>query len=123
MKYKIIFKALDKKEYLYHATFKKFLPLIMQHGLGAQKRTLWSDSKLNTVYLSKDLDVAVSYAEVALDFEENEDLNYDDIIVLKIDSSKLDRDKLFVDSNVTDNKGDTLEYHGIIPFDIVEVIK
>jgi hypothetical protein len=35
---------------------------------------------------------------------------------LTIDAAQLDSNKLFIDQNVQDNEGDTLEYRGIIPF-------
>jgi hypothetical protein len=38
---------------LYHATFKQRLRGIKKLGLGANKRKLWSDSKLGVVYLAR----------------------------------------------------------------------
>lgn len=38
---------------LYHATFKQRLRGIKKFGLGANKRKLWSDSKLGVVYLAR----------------------------------------------------------------------
>lgn len=116
MKYRIRFKALDKKEYLYHATFKKFLPSIERAGLGSKDRVLWDESKRNKIYFAIDPEIARSYAEIALDFPTNSDLDYRDIVVLQIDISKLDRSKLMLDENVKDNDGSTLEYQGIIPY-------
>lgn len=116
MKYRIRFKALDKKEYLYHATFKKFLPSIQRSGLGNKNRILWDESKRNKIYFATDPDTARSYAEVALDFPSNSDLNEDDIIILRVDTLKLDKTKLSLDENVIDNDGSTLEYQGIVPY-------
>lgn len=100
-------------KYLYHATYKQLLGSIKRHGLGATKQTYWTDSKPGVVYLSTDEDVAVSYAEA----NENVPEEYiDNIVVLKIPFDSLDPNFLFIDENVQDNDGVTLEYHKIIPF-------
>ena len=118
---------MDIPKYLYHATYKPFLNSIKKNGLGNTRRKMWSDSVRGVVYLALDFDVAVSYAETAEWLDELDDDKYekyaDNIIVLKIDTSLLDKDKFFIDSNVLDNDGDTLEYHGVIPFSsVVEVV-
>lgn len=116
---------LDIPQYLYHATYKPFLKSIKEKGLGNTRRKMWSDSKRGVVYLAKDKDVAYSYAENAewLDDVEDYDKYADNIIVLKIDTSKLDKSKLFDDENVLDDDS-TVEYHGVIPFDtVVEIIE
>ncbi len=41
------------------------------------------------------------------------------IIVLTIDASKLDPDKIFDDANVRNESTDTVEYRGVIPWDAV----
>lgn len=113
-------------QYLYHATYKPFLKSIKEKGLGNTRRKMWSDSKgKGVVYLALDKDVAYSYAETAewLDDVEDYDKYADNIIVLKIDTNKLDKSKFFKDENVL-NDDSTIEYHGIIPFDaIVEVME
>jgi len=113
-------------QYLYHATYKPFLKSIKEKGLGNTGRKMWSDSKgRGVVYLALDKDVAYSYAETAewLDDVEDYDKYADNIIVLKIDTNKLDKEKLFIDENVLDNDS-TVEYHGIIPFtSVVKVIE
>ena len=43
----------------------------------------------------------------------------DNIIILHIDTSKLDLSKLSMDKNVQDNEGDTLEYAGVIPYSAI----
>ena len=106
---------------LYHATFEPLLGKIKAEGLGgSSSKRLWTDSKRGVVYLALDPIVAESYAEVA--FMENESIPEsweDKIIILVIDSAKLDKTKLVTDLNVLDNDGDTLEYHGVIPFSSV----
>jgi hypothetical protein len=75
------------------------------------------------VYLADDPDIAESYAE------ENENCNedwLDEIIIFKIPIIALDKSKLFVDQNVIVdiNAGEiphTYEYHGIIPFDSLQI--
>ena len=96
---------------LYHATYKQRLKNIQLKGLGAGGRRNWPDSRPGVVYLALTPDVAESYAETAMD-----DLDVDwDIIILKIDTTKLDPSKFYLDSNVQDNQGDTVEYYGVIP--------
>ena len=106
------YKIFNMPKYLYHATYRPLLKSIVKNGLGNTTRKNWSDSKQGVVYLAKDLNVAESYAE------ENENLKnedwLDEIIILKIDINDLDKTKLKIDSNVQDNQGDTLEYHGTI---------
>ena len=102
---------------LYHATYRPLLKSIKQHGLGGDKaQAKWEDSKPGVVYLSTDPDVAESYAESS-DVVPEEWL--DTIVILKIDASKLDQSKLMTDQNVLDNSGDTLEYHGVIPVNLI----
>ncbi len=45
----------------------------------------------------------------------------DNIIILKVDTSKLDKSKLFIDQNVQNNEGDTLEYRGTIPWEALSL--
>jgi len=106
---------------LYHSTYKPLLKSIMTLGLGAKSsKYKWEDSKKGVVYLATSLDVAKSYAETA-DSPPEEWL--DVIVTLQIDASKLDKSKLKLDSNVHDNAGDTLEYHGVIPPSIMKVVE
>lgn len=105
---------------LYHATYKPLLNKIKQDGLDTTKsKKAWEDSKPGLVYLATDLDVAASYAESS---DMVPDSYLDNIIVLHIDTSKLDSSKLSVDKNVQDNAGDTLEYSGVIPFSAITKI-
>lgn len=110
---------LKKENFLYHATYKPLLQSIKENGLGSEKsKRNWNDSKPGYVYLTKDKDVAISYAETS-DTVPEEWL--DEIIVLRIDIEKIDKTKLGLDTNVLDNKGDTLQYRGIIPFSSIKV--
>lgn len=129
MKQRRVLESLDKPEelsipkYLYHATYKPFLKSIKEKGLGNTRRKMWSDSVEGVVYLADDADVAYSYAETAEWLDDIEDYaKYaNNIIVLKINSDKLDKTKLKRDANVIDGDS-TFEYHGIIPFDFIEEI-
>lgn len=76
----------------------------------------WDDSVPGYVYLAKDLDVAASYAESS---EAVPDEWLDQIIVLTIDASKLDQDKIFDDANVRNETTDTVEYRGVVPFEAI----
>lgn len=111
-------------KYLYHATYRQFLNSIKKRGLGNTARKMWSDSKgRGVVYLAVEPEIAYSYAEEAewLDEVDDPDRYIDNIIVLKIDASKLDKSKLYVDENVMDSDS-TFEYHGIIPYEYVSDI-
>lgn len=107
----------DVQQYLYHATYKPLLKKIKEKGLDTRdSKKAWDDSVPGYVYLAKDLDVAASYAESS-DIVPDEWL--DQIIVLTIDSSKLDQDKIFDDENVRNETTDTVEYRGVIPWSAV----
>ncbi len=105
---------------LYHATYKPRLKSIKLRGLGAGGKRNWEDSKRGIVYLAIDPEVAVSYAESS-DMVPDDWL--DEIIVLEIPTAVLDKSKLILDQNVIGNEGDTLEYHGIIPFSAVRSVQ
>ena len=105
---------LEIPKYLYHATYGQLVKKIKSKGLGNTKRTYWEDSKPGVVYLADDPDVAESYAEANEDCPES---YLDHIVIFKVDTSKLNKDKLFVDKNVNDDEIHTYEYHEIIPFD------
>ena len=54
--------------------------------------------------------------------DENDNIpsNWDEkIIVLVIDTTRLHKDKLFIDSNVLDNDGSSLKYIGVIPWEYI----
>lgn len=105
----------DVAKYLYHATYKPLMKDIMIDGLKGGVNKNWEDSKSNLVYLSFTPEVAESYAETS-DVVPEEWL--DNIIILEIDTSKLDKSKLSSDSNVIDGDS-TLEYDGVIsPYSI-----
>jgi hypothetical protein len=111
-------------KHLYHATFKPLLKKIKIEGIGGKSaKRLWDDSKPGVVYLAVDPNVAYSYTETAFSDNDNIPESWEDrIVVLVIDTDGLDMNKLHMDSNVLDNGGDTLEYHGIIPFNMVTSI-
>jgi hypothetical protein len=113
--------CVDVPKYLYHATFKPLLKKIKIEGLGGGlTKKLWDSSKDKVVYLALEAEVAYSYTEVG--FGENESIPdswEEKIIVLVIDTENLDKSKFFMDSNVLDNDGSTLEYHGVIPYSSV----
>lgn len=116
MKYdqlQIIVESLNVPKFLYHATFQPLIQSILKYGLGGSgsETKRYSDSQSGVVYLADSYDVAESYAEVA---EDVPDEWLDQIVVFKIEVSKLDQLKLSKDKNVQD--GDTtFEYSGIIP--------
>lgn len=123
---KIIKESLEGKinipDFLYHATYKPLLKKIEKEGLGGKSsKRKWSDSKKGVVYLALDPYVAESYAEsVDTDEVDMPEDWLDKIVILKINTSGLDHNKFNIDQNVLDNKGDTLEYYGIIPWYAIE---
>jgi hypothetical protein len=108
-------------QWLYHATYRPLLKSIKAHGLGGdQAQAKWEDSKPGVVYLALDPNVAESYAESSDVVPEDW---LDQIVILKIAAGKLDKSRLFVDQNVQDNEGDTLEYHGVISLSNISLYK
>jgi hypothetical protein len=110
----------DIPSVLYHATYKPRLKSIQLKGLGSGGRRNWEDSQRGVVYLALDPDVAESYAETS-DMVPDEWL--DQIVMLKISTAGLDPNKFGIDSNVQDNAGDTIEYHGVIPVSNISLYK
>jgi hypothetical protein len=112
---------LEVPQYLYHATYKPLLDSIKENGLNTSlgKKT-YPDSVKGVIYLAKEKDVAESYAETSDVVDEDW---LEQIIILKINTKKLNKNYFYTDKNVKHNKGDTLEYHGTIPFKYIEVIK
>jgi len=108
-------------QFLYHATYKPLLKKIKEKGLDTNdSKKAWEDSIPGYVYLALDPYVAESYAEESEMVPEGW---LDNIIILKIDTNKLDKSKLFTDQNVQDNEGDTLEYRGVIPWEALSLHK
>jgi hypothetical protein len=113
-------------EKLYHATYKQFLKSIQQKGLGNTRRKMWTDSVRGVVYLANDPWVAESYAEESewVDEQDDPDAYLENIIILEIDTTKLDVSKFEVDKNVIlepDEENSTWEYHGIIPWEACKI--
>lgn len=106
-------------KYLYHATYRPLLKTIKKIGLDTSvSKKVWEDSVSGYVYLALDPDVAESYAESSEEVSEDW---LEQIVILTIDTDKIDKSKLFIDQNVLDNQGDTLEYRGIISPDALKI--
>lgn len=107
----------SKKEYLYHATYRPLLKQIKLHGLdpNIQKKN-WDQSK-NVIYLATDPYIAESYAETNDVVDEDW---LDQIVVLKIDKSKININSLSIDEN--NQQKDTLQYTEIIPWGNMKII-
>lgn len=89
-------------KYLYHATYKYYLPSIKKFGLNPKKNKIktWDISEDNMLYLADDPYIAESYAEAADDVP---DYIYDTgIIVFRIKTSDLIFSKLSYDANNDD---------------------
>lgn len=108
----------NKLEFLYHATYKEYIDSIKQNGLGmVVPKKNWNDSKDGVVYLANDPYIALSYAEIS---EEVPDKWLNEIVILQIDVSQLNKKLLFCDENVIGNQG-TYEYHDIIPWSAISL--
>ena len=110
----------------YHATYRQFLNSIKRKGLGNTKKKMWSDSFSGVVYFANNPDVAESYAEEAEWIYQrlNPDKYLDNIVILEIDISKLNKNKIFADRNVLlshEDKNATWEYHDIIPWEACKI--
>ena len=109
-------------QYLYHATYELYLKSIMKNGLGGNNlRKNWSDSKDNTVYLSTDPNIAESFAETS-ELADDDFIDNNDIIILQINTKFLDKNKLHLDSNISDNNDYSFEYNGIIPSNAISIL-
>lgn len=98
---------------LYHATYAPLLEKIKIEGLDTTKSSQnWEDSVPGYVYLAKDPDVAISYAETSDNVDEDW---LEQIILLEINTKMIDKNKFYLDNNVINNEGDTIEYRGVIP--------
>lgn len=82
-------------KFLYHGTFERNLDKIKKAGYIGGGNKNWGDSKSNVVYLTVNEDTAIEYCRRSSSYDEFED----NIVVLQIPVSKLDLNKLFVDTN------------------------
>ena len=110
---------------LYHATFEPYIESIKQYGLGGKTSPKnYEDSKEGVVYLAIDPDMAESFAETT-DIAPEEYL--DQIVILEVDTSQLDKTKLFKDMNYfvmnTVTNPVSFEYHSVIPPSALRIIK
>lgn len=112
-------KEINIPNILYHATYRPLLRNIKKEGLVPGKRKNWdNDSQIykNYVYLADDPYVAESHAESA-DLVKEEWT--DDIVILQINTSLLNKEKIEEDHN--NIGGDTFQYEGIIPSSAISV--
>jgi len=123
---------------LYHATYRPYLQSIFKKGLQYGISPVNWEFSENVVYLSSDIDEAISYAETS-DIVPEEYL--DQIVILAVDVSQLDVSKLVVDENVLYNmpldtsveddirnkkipeKESLFEYHGVIPPSSIKLVR
>jgi hypothetical protein len=105
--------------FLYHATFNVLIPRIERLGLlPKDEEILHNFSTLESgVYMAENLEEAGSFVE-ASENGKIPDEWFDEIVVIKIDTSKLDTSKFDVDPNVIPHEGDVnipFIYKGIVP--------
>jgi len=106
---------------LYHATYEDLIPSIERLGLGGSSSGYeWADSEEGVVYLASSPEVAISFAEANDKVPESW---LDNIVVLRVESNKLDQDKLGHAHNVQDNDGSLYEYHEVIPFRFLTLVE
>lgn len=103
---------------LYHGTYRPLLSKIKKDGLLPGLRKNYTDSKSNKVYLASTKDEAEAFAETS-DTVPEEWL--DQIVILKIDVSKLNIAELRVDRENRDLNFPTYEYKGSIPKDAIKI--
>lgn len=101
---------------MYHATFEAFMPSIQEKGLTINNPDNWDgDIVPGAVYLATNPDIAESYAEEA---NVDDDVYDSGIVILEIDTSKLDISKFGPDENVVldeDEIPETFAYYDNIP--------
>lgn len=112
--------------FLYHATFNALIPRIESLGLLPKDDQILHNFRGIElgVYMAETPAEAGSFVEVS----ENGNIPdewFDEIVVIKIDTSKLDSSKFDVDPNVIPHEGNTnipFIYKGIVPpFTFVEI--
>lgn len=97
---------------LYHATYRKNLKSIKEHGLGARQRKNWDISESGVTYFTVDPSVAYSFCECA---ENVSDATIDSgIIVLATDTNYLNTNNIVVDKNIKDPVMLSYCYRGIV---------
>ena len=113
---------------LYHATYQKYLPNILRCGLVPREPYETSSYEGQTyqhgVYLAYDENVAEDFANCA-DNIPNE--ISDHVVVLEIDATKLNPDKIHADENVLPDEDDpdkiiSVCYDGVIPPEAISVL-
>lgn len=91
---------------LYHATFMKYVPSIKADGLKDIGTICNWHGCAPGVYLAQDPDIAYSYVEVgdaALETGRLTEEDFENIVVLEIDTNQLDKSKIFLDPNNLSN--------------------
>jgi hypothetical protein len=105
---------------LYHATFNALIPSIQKHGLlpnGGENSYINFENIESGVYMAIDPNEAGSFVEVS----ENPDIPeewFNEIVVISIDTSKLNPNDFDVDTNVISSDHEDNRpfiYKGIVP--------
>lgn len=123
--------------YLYHATPSCNISSIKKYGLGGKlsKTRFWDykgtpyDGIKQGCFLANDPYIAESFLEASDEFWDLSDAyedRYDkelEIVVFAVLVSELDRNKLSIDENNSDEENKTFFYDGVIPFDKLKIIK
>jgi hypothetical protein len=110
---------------MYHATYRAHLDSILEWGLGGAREAPpknYEDSESGVVYLATSPEVAISYAETS---DVVPEAWLDDIVLLRIDMTHIDKTLVQPDKNVRLDASElpyTYEYRGTIPPFAIEVV-
>jgi hypothetical protein len=101
---------------LFHATISSRVDSILRQGLLTNPGRRNYDFSNSVICLTDDPIIAQSFVEGANNITEEEHHN-ESIVVLSVDSTMLDHQKLFDDKNISQDEGDIvyLEYRDDIP--------
>lgn len=88
---------------LFHATQKENLPLIQKEGLIPGKKPNWDFSSREYIYLASEPHISEMYA-----------VNFEDIVVFRINIKDIDLNKLYTDPHGAGTPG-MFAYKGVIP--------
>lgn len=114
---------------LYHATFNELIPSIKHVGIGGSYLLKNFEGVEDGVYLADNSDRAGEFVEAT----ENETIPnewFDQIVICKVDTSKLDKSKFFIDPNLSLNFSDVWPdypeeiwhsylYKGVVPYSAI----
>lgn len=107
---------------MYHATWGAYAESIQQYGLLRYQPQSWPGCKVGCVYLSDDIDFAVSFCEANGDV--SDELYNSGCIVYAVDTKELLKSLLKPDPSITDEaQQHSFAYFGDIPANALQFVK